>query len=886
MTVIFDSSLLTAYYQARAGLAAGGLGLGVGAGAGQGKANPTAPWAPGSTAPRLDDLVRSVLAGRKFIDPNAAKLDVPGASDDYKRLFGLYQGLNALQGVADQMGAKGITETRKAELRTRFNAGMAELGAYLDKTSFDAFQLSQGTVDTAQTAAGIKRPTSTYTTGVLHSGSPTAPVAAFQGAAAFSVTITRPIGPPTNVDFDLAEMGATPRTMANVVGYLNTKLAAAGAATRFTVIRTPGTAKTATAAATPDTYALQLKGSGSETATFSAAASAPAVYLGGSVGAGAGVRQVLKYQTDPAGGATDAADGKVFAKTLGPEVQAVRASQVAADGSLYVLADINGKIGDQAIKGTSDVALLKYDSAGTLLYSRTLGAAKEASGYALAVSADGSRVGVAGSVKGALDSGDAGADPALTDSFVAVFDALGQEVFSQRKGAAADDRVNAISFAADGSFYVSGVTSSSLPGAAAVGGQDAFVRGYKPAALPTAEAYANTFTVQYGTAGNDVGSSVAISGSTMIVAGVESGHAVVRRYDLQPSGAPTLSAVRDLGALGGGGVAGVAIDADGSVIVAGSTRNGGLSAGQVTTAYTSGQSAFVARLSSDLGAGADERLTYYNGTGDRSVSAVTLSNGVAYVAGQMAVTPFSGQGKAFDGYAAAIDPLTGAVSWSKTIRGADQQSAPTTIAVDASGASTLDRLGLPTGAIDYGASQQLVANSAVRAGDQFFIRAGSGSPKAVTIEATDTLKTLAAKISKAAGFAVNVTVTADKAGYDKLKIAPSAARNSIELEAGKPGRDALAALGLSAGLITTRPDENTKDSVKASYGLKLSGTISIDSDVALKQAQGQIVGAMSAIRGIYRDMTATPASRAIGPAPAYLTKQLASYQDALRRLGG
>src|SRR5690606_41127337 len=65
--------------------------------------------------------------------------------------------------------------------------------------------------------------------------------------------------------------------------------------------------------------------------------------------------------------------------------------------------------------------LMKYDTAGRLAFTRVLGAASEASGYALSVADDG-RVAVAGSVTGALEPGASGVKPGVSDSFVTVFD--------------------------------------------------------------------------------------------------------------------------------------------------------------------------------------------------------------------------------------------------------------------------------------------------------------------------------------------------------------------------------------------------------------------------------------------------------------------------------
>ena len=435
MTVTFDTSILTSWYQAKAGVSSSAGGTAASnAAAAKAKAAGTPPWSAQSQAPKMTELVRSVLAGGKFVDPSASKLS-PGSSEDYRKLFGLYQGLVALEGLTEQYAGKGVGEAEKSRLRTRFADGMKEVGAFLDATSFKDFQVSQGAVAPKATATvGVRRDIDTYNTGVVHSGSASDPVAAFQGTVKFSMTAALPAPSTTTrtVDFDLDEMGSTPRTMSNVVLYLNGKLETAGVAARFANVRTPGGPQTikvgnetVTTGTTPDTYSLQVKGVGAEIVSFSAPTQGPAVYLAGAMGAATGgsaaqTDQLIKYGTDPASQATTAADGKVFAKTLSATINSVRQSVTGPDGSLYLLADITSATDGQMIKGNSDVALMKYDSAGNLIYTRTLGAAKEATGYALAVSADGTRVAVAGSVTGGLDVGDSVADAKVADSFVSV----------------------------------------------------------------------------------------------------------------------------------------------------------------------------------------------------------------------------------------------------------------------------------------------------------------------------------------------------------------------------------------------------------------------------------------------------------------------------------
>jgi hypothetical protein len=898
MAVTIDSSILTAYYNAKAGVGLAASGAGSNTGAGKGK-DPaiTPPWSTDSKAPRASDLVKSVMAGARFIDPTAAKLDVDGASGDYKQLFGLYQGINALQGLASQISASGISEGEKARLRARFNEGMAEIAKYLDTAKFADFQLTQGTVAQKTTSAsGIKADTQTYVTAPLFTGSISGLPKAFEGAVAFSMSVHTGGTTPTTkqVDFDLSEMGATPRTMSNVVIYMNDKLAAAGVKTRFANERIPGADKTAeingktrVIGQEPDSYALKVKGDSLETVTFVAPAKAPAVYLAGVSGRDTDktdpTLQLTKLEAGSADVTGAGAVGKVFARDIDAGVSAVKAQTVAPDGSVYVLAEVDGAVSNQSIKGQADVALMKYDAAGNLLYTRTLGAASTASGYSLAVSADGASVAIAGSVTGVLDNGEAGKDANTADSFVTVFDAAGEEKWTQRSTATLADKATGVAFGADGSVYVTGSTSSSMTvGGAGTQGQDGYLRGYSATGKIS-------FTTQFGTAGTDAPAGLVVDGNSVVVAGVENGQTVLRRYDLQPVGAPTLASTRNLGAMRGS-LAGIGLADDGSIILAGTTTNGSLGSGMTTTTgYPGQQAAFVARLSADLSVQAGERMTYLAGTAARSAASMSISGGQVYLAGQVGVAPPPGETAAHDGYVQAVDPITGAVGWSRQFTGADKELNYAAVAVDADGASVLDRLGLPQGELDWEGSKTLVANSAARVGDQFVIRGASGA-KTVTIEANDTLKTLADKIGRASGFVAKVeTVTVD--GVQKLRIT-ALGKSEIEIEAGKTGRNALAALGLTEALITndaTKAADAKKAKTEPTYGLGLPSTLNLDTDAAAKQAEKLLVDAAMAVKAVYTDISkpvSTTAGKTGGTVPAYLSAQIANYQLALARLTG
>jgi hypothetical protein len=965
--ITFDASLLTSIYQAKSGMAGGGLSIPA-AGGGRTTKLPTPPWDPKSTAAHTDVFLKRALLGAKFINLNDAQLDVPGASEDYRKLFALYQGLDALHGLADRAGQKGISSGELHRVQDAFVRGLAEIGDYTDTLKLDQFRLASGAVaDSLKATSGVRRDNSDYVTGPIMTGSSADEVPAFMGDVKFNIAVKR-ISTTTNVAIDLNDMGAQPRTLANVIGYINGKLADAGAVTRFASQKLPNEprtmqvgGKTVTLPAIADSWALKIDGDTAEQITFSAPATAGAVYLAQSAGkvpttaelakgtADVTERQILKFQTDTANVAPPVAtegqanwvDGRVYSHTLGKEVAAVRATATGADGSLYILADVTGATDGQAIQGERDVALRKYDSAGKLVYSRTLGAADSASGYALAVAADG-KVAIAGSVTGVIQGVDRGPlnssdTSGKSDSFVTLFNADGEEVWTERRGGADDDLATAVAFGDDGEVYVAGRTRSVLPGGTSVGGWDNYLTAYstqstgKPRTL---------FTEQFGSVGDDKVGGIAVRDNQIVVAGTESGSAVLRSFSIStttvttdkvtaggvltqtvttatdgavtgtqvstfnttaPDGSSsvtnvtaataTAGTVRNLGALQGGDVAGIGFDAGGNVIVAGTTSTDQLGVASANNAFGGGRDVFVARLSGDLVANGAERLSYYGGDGDDAASAVTVSGGQAWIAGATTSTSLGGQAKIGeqDGYVAGIDAATGVVAFAERFTAKDGYVAPTSIAVDQTGASVLDRLGLPKGTLDYKDSQLVTAGTSLRAGDQFFVRGREGAqPTAITIEAGDTLGTLAQKVRRAAGFSAAVSVVRN-GEFSVLQIKPLSSRTTVEIIAGKGGKDALEALGLSEGVA--RVSGGQADKEKKIYGLKLSNDLTLEGKEAIKTALDQLDAALSKIRSIYRDLktAATPQTGPAapsGPVPAYLRAQLSNYQAGLARLTG
>ncbi|HYC96644.1 transcriptional regulator [Brevundimonas sp.] len=883
---------------------------------------PTPPWSTSVEPPKQDALVRAALGGRKFINEDAAQLDIKSASADYRKLFALYQGLDTLNALVNRSATKGISSLELTQLSKRFTSGLTEVGSWLSSSEFDAIRMVQGTSKmTSKTTAAVPRDSARSITGPIHEGSVDTAVAAFQGDTRFGITIKVPVGvtdsQTTAVPIDLADMGATPRTLDNVLNHINGKLEAAGFQTRIGREQIKAEAKTiqvngkpVTLPAGPDKWALAIRGTSTETVGFTAPETSDAVYVVQSSGA-AGGAQLLKFQSDigtaaqPTGGGvgeTQWVDGRLSQDALPDGVETVRASAVGPDGSLWIVANVTAGPDTQPIKGVQDVALMKYDSVGRLVATRTLGAASTASGYAIAINANGD-IAVAGSVTGALnttatDAGKTGDVADVADSFVTVFDKDGQEVWTQRRGARAADEATSVSFGADGSVYIGGRAKSAVPGGVAVGGWDGYVQVFKAGEpYPTAGIVARaTATSQFGSISDDSVDAMTVDGSNLYTAGVENGRAVVRRFTLDAEGVPTLASTRDLGTISGD-IAGVSVSG-GQVILTGTSRDSGLSAGTTTTAHSGGKDVFVATLSGDLTASAADRMTWYGGAGDDSAADVKVHDGKVWITGVADRDPAADETDPTRGYLVRLDPLSGAVEYEKTWSGDGDQASPLTLAVASGGASVLDRLGLPRGEIDQSDSKRLVDATSLRAGDRFYISpADGGRSVSVTIAAKDTLATLARKIEIASNGKLKVTVaseggsvtgkvgetTTTTGGFQRLSIMARDGKAGAVLTPGEAGRDALAGLGLSSGYIGA----SAGDDVRKTFGLDLPGNLRLGDAAAAKTAGERIQAAMKAVRDAYRALNpATSASSANGPVPAYLTNQLANYQAALARLGG
>ena len=918
---------------------------------------PLAPWNAQHGVPSVSDAVQNALSGQQFVDPSTARLSAPAgvSARDYQNLFALYQGLNTLNDLAQTAAGTASTGSNyaPAQLQAAFASGMAQVQNFLSDDPFKAFNLVAGKVsESTQSSVGVPNGAyQNYTTGIIGVGQPATALKSLQGDVKFTITVankyanttyTKPDGtkvttttiPPTVVDIDLSEMGARTRSIDNVVNFINAKLKDAKVASKFAAANLGKSnvtkivdGKSTTTASRDPQWGLTINGNSTEQISFSAPVTSPAVYIGMKTGGAktyatasttdspnatsstlnttAEGEQFIKLQTDPTIPPSPNASlpaGGVFSKTLPDGVTSIQTSATAPDGSVYMLADASTKVGSAPVPGTQGVALLKYDPMGKLLYSKVLPDVQNGTGYSLAVNTDGS-VAVAGTNSTPETVTAAGLPKAAaTSAFVQVFDNTGVPTWSQTVPALAGaSAASGVAFGADGSVYLSGATTGSVGNQIPKSDADEFIQGFDK----TGKA---TFSTQFGSK-NGVNSSAGMvydaATNSLFTAGQENGKAVVRSFVLNGSHQPTPGPVRTLGSATN--VVGIGLSGS-QIVVAGNTTTSTITSGTVVQPYAGLGDGFVATISTSMTAGPSDTVTYLGAAGQtQKVTALTVSGGKAYVTGTIAGDIKSLAAKdATEGFVTAVDAAVGGVTYGKTFPGANGQATPTAISVSATGASVLDQLGLPLGALNTTSSGLIVAATPIKAGSSFYIRTTPGGAQSkITITAKDTLDTLVTKMNFALGGqgsakAVKVgptsqiSITPNDGGFIELDSQLAASDTPFRLQ-GAVGVDILAALGLSSGVVRKVNTINGLTDVKQTrqYGLALPSNLSLTTTDNAQHASNAIQAAMYAVKKAYQELVTPPtmaseqAAKAAsdpGSVPKYLSNQIANYSAGLQRL--
>lgn len=253
------------------------------------------------------------------------------------------------------------------------------------------------------------------------------------------------------------------------------------------------------------------------------------------------------------------------------------ANAVAVDGAgnIYLAGSTLGLLPGpgNSSAGGEDLFLLKYDSAGVLLWSRQFGSV--GSDVALGVAVDGGgNIYLAGSTLGTLP-GVGNSNAGGEDLFLLKYDGSGLLQWTRQFGSVGADRAFAVAVGSSGDIFLAGSTLGALPGNANLGGSDNFLVAY------TADG-SRQWIRQFGSVAFDAAQALATDGvGGIYLGGVTSGSLdgnanaggsdlLVAKYDR--SGTRLWS--RQLGSVGSDAVMGLGAEGQGGAYLTGSTSGG------------------------------------------------------------------------------------------------------------------------------------------------------------------------------------------------------------------------------------------------------------------------------------------------------------------------
>lgn len=865
-------------------------------------ANDAPPW-ENLNPPAQQARDAQVLGLTNFIDTTNVPAIANGTGgqleQDNQKLFSLYTAVNNLSYLAGMSTRTGVTAGQQAGYNTRFQQGLQQVQNFISTESFNNLTLQAGQTQSSVTStASVPLPPFTYQGGtVTADANITNPVPNVSASDSFTIAVKKG-NATSNVNIDLSQVQGG-LTLDNIVKYVNSQLSAAGFTSKLQRVVTQGSIDDPTKAS----YGIAIDQAAGEALTFSSAAATPALYLAGSSGSAlaTSTTTVTKTTTTAADqqgrlikltGLSAGAPVASFNQSLTPSTgnSTTNATATDSNGNVYTVGTASGNFGNELNQGTQDVVLTKYDSAGNLQWSKLLGSAGSANAYSLAVDSSNNIV-VAGSTTANLSP--AGIANGNADTFVAKYDADGNQTWVQQIPTLNANSANSVSVDASGNIYLGGQVNGVLAkGQTSAGGQDGYIA--KLNASGTVQ-----YEQQLGTSGSDSVAATAVgSDGSLYVASVQNGEAILTKY---ANGDATTAPVwtQDLGALGNGGSLGGLAVSGGNVYLSGTSSNGNLTSGgqaSVVGSASGGLDAFVAGFTDNGSSATANTISYVGTSGTDSAGSVTVdASGHVYLTGTTTGT-FAGQNRNAQGTQNAfVSQLNanGTVNWTQQYGGASGTSTGASVAIDTSGSSVLDALGLPRGKLDINQSVDLTSATTLRAGDSFQIqinRNGATSTQTISIDAGETLDSLAAKISGAMVFSGSAKV-AYGSGGEGLTISVNQGV-SAQLIAGPSGLDALGRLGIAAGTIsngasTTTSSTASGSTTKQTFGLGMTGVaMDISTSTGAAAAKAVLLNMQNAISNAYRTIN-TPAAAPAGPgntagtASAYTTAQVANYGLAL-----
>lgn len=905
MTIVgFDSSLLLGFYQSQltSALALSTAGTTTNTSAansllGGTKTGATAkdvtPWT--ITPPDQSARDALVLNTTNWIDLSKVPVLAGNSPDtkteqDNQKLFALYNAVNNLSYLATMSKRTGVSAGQMAGYNTRFQTGLQQIEQFVSTQTFNNFTLqAAASSSSATSSATVPNPTFGYATGSLVSGANISnPLSGLSTTDSFTIGVTK-AGVTSNVLIDLSKVSG-PLTLDNVIIYINSQLSAAGFSSRFQKVITQGTIDQLSKAY----YGIQVNNAPSESLTMSSASATPALYVSGTAGLTAAT-------------GTSAADNQgrliklsnlsnptsSFSVNSNPSSGTTTASGTVVDsnGDVYVVGNATGNFGSQYNAGSQDVYLTKYDNAGHVMWTRMLGSAGTASGAALALNPKGG-VTVVGTSNAPLTT--TSVVNGNQDSFATQYDANGNQVWTTQLQTLNSNQGTSVSVDASGNVYIGGQTTGVIgSGQTKIGGSDAYITKLSSTGKVVYEQ-------QFGTTANDSVSATALTSSgDLMVASVQNGHAILSKYT---GGNATVAPAwqMDLGALDAGGtITGIAVSGS-KVYVTGTTQNAALNAGSATVVSpnSGGLDAYVFSATDNGTSATANTVTYLGTAGTDKGGGVTVdSSGTVYVTGSTSGT-FAGQTRSqtnTNNMFVASLAANGTTNWIRQYGGLDGQSVGTGVAIDPTGSSVLDALGLPSGKLPSFTSSDLLSATTLRPGDSFQMKIDSNYNRTatITIDQGETLQSLVTKLNGQLWGAGKASVVYGNGSGLKIEVNPGV---NITLVAGPTNFDALKRLGLTPGLLTngaksnTTTPSSTNKAASQVFSLGLDPKMDISTATGAGAARAQLLGVLSAIQKAYQTTnqptaTASSTGGSGGTVSPYTQSQLANYSLAAAIMG-
>ncbi len=236
-------------------------------------------------------------------------------------------------------------------------------------------------------------------------------------------------------------------------------------------------------------------------------------------------------------------------------------------GNIYITGSTRGSLPGQNSFGNSDIFLAKFDSAGNEIYTKQFGTPQDDVAYCIATDVSGN-IYLTGSTGGNLGGTSAGG----LDIFLAKFDSAGNEVFIKQFGTPQDDIGYGVVADNGQNIYITGSTKGIL-GTGSFGLTDCFLAKFNAPGV-------NQFMVQFGSAQDDVGYSIGLSGvDNIYITGSTQGNlpgntssGLADIFLAKFNSAGTNQFLHQLGTNGRDVGRSVAVDGAGNVYIVGSTE--------------------------------------------------------------------------------------------------------------------------------------------------------------------------------------------------------------------------------------------------------------------------------------------------------------------------